>query len=825
MARVSADLTLILGGTMHSRLCLLIPFVSLYLAATTLFAQDTRNVSEPVIPPTCAVVHAPLHSTAANGPIVGDTVAEQDLESDNETKAINQAYQNAPSHCVGQAVELALGSDPSLNSFLINPIDLPIGVSLIIDGGVTVYGSRDPREYQDPDPNVTATCGTIGGYKVDEGCLPLIALTSDSGIYGYGIIDGQGNRTLINGQNAPGNITWWNLTTYKNRSSPGTYPIINQCDGDGQKPCLQSSPEVIQAGIKSNGPNPTCVPGSQQEDCNLTLYKITIRNPPYHTTKLGGTNVTIWGVKVQSPWNIPNTDGFDIHASNVTVYDTTVANGDQEVVFGSTDGPSTNITVDGFKGYGKGGITILANGFGTSNMMVRNANITGDLPSVVGTNVNGLPYAAMKKLYGLASYGQALPNASNDLKAIQITNAVSNTSHMSNITFQSVCIQDIVKPIDVELTPGGPTLQSFLLKDVHVLPPSVQFPGFSNTNKGVPNGDLGLYQLTFLTKTPTSTPDQITLDNVVFDNGSTGLSSIGSIDAEGQVFSTLTNVFPSVFNRLSHPAYETKPKPTPDPGGSGVLLTLSDNPEYAATTPTNNQSFAHACQPDALPFITGDLFVSTADTTNLQTASVTAGDSVTLNAVVQPAMSQTTLFIPGSYGASPGLLSVGAPKLINPVLFYEGSRLVGVGRLSANGTLATFIVNNIRPGTHTYIAQYPADFYYRTLNFGSVTVTAEKPPASQISFVIAGPTFAVAGQRAIGFIVSALRNGRPDRFFDATVNVSLSGPNGLVEEQDVLLQGQPRIVNFANPYSVASTYALTVTYGTSATTHAIKVLP
>ena len=93
---------------------------------------------------------------------------------------------------------------------------------------------------------------------------------------------------------------------------------------------------------------------------------------------------------MQAPWNLPNTDGFDIHASNVTVYDTTVANGDQEIAFGSNGTtPSQNITVDHFHGYSKGGITILGSGDATSNLLVQNVDITGDLPSVVIRSVPG----------------------------------------------------------------------------------------------------------------------------------------------------------------------------------------------------------------------------------------------------------------------------------------------------------------------------------------------------------------------------------------------------------------------------------------------------
>ena len=42
-----------------------------------LLAQDTRTVSEPVFPPTCAVYHAPLQSTA-DEPSVGSSVTEQE---------------------------------------------------------------------------------------------------------------------------------------------------------------------------------------------------------------------------------------------------------------------------------------------------------------------------------------------------------------------------------------------------------------------------------------------------------------------------------------------------------------------------------------------------------------------------------------------------------------------------------------------------------------------------------------------------------------------------------------------------------------------------
>jgi hypothetical protein len=63
-------------------------------------------------------------------------------------------------------------------------------------------------------------------------------------------------------------------------------------------------------------------------------------------------------------------------------------------------------------------------------------------------------------------------------------------------------------------------------------------------------------------------------------------------------------------------------------------------------------------------------------------------------------------------------------------LLGEGSHLLGLGRLSANGTLASFVVKKISSGSHTYTAQSPKDAYHDTLPFGSVTVQAESSPAN-----------------------------------------------------------------------------------------------
>ena len=630
----------------------------------------------------------------------------------------------------GQAVELALGSDPAFNAFLIEPTTLPNGISLIIDGGVTVYGSRDPAVYQVLPPNPTGpTCGMLGPWPINTGCNPLLTLSSNTGVYGHGVIDAQGDKIMLGN---PQRATWWDLTTYKKGAAnpDGTCqqpdPTSNNGVSDptgGTTECEQESPLVISSAV---------APG--ETIANLTLYKITVRNPPYHTNKLVGQDITVWGVKVQAPWNLPNTDGFDVRATNATFFDDTVANGDQEITVVSSGGPTSNMTIQNFHGYGKGGITILGNGDRTSQILVENAQITGDLPSVVSATVdgqtemvvNGVPFSQMKvQNKPLQSWGQALPNATNDLKALQISNASSNSvagSQISDVTFRSVCISDIVKPIDISLgnssTPGF--AHNIVFQDVHVLKPTRQFPAMQKGKVADPLAP-GSYELYFDAPSADQ-PNQITFDNLVFDDSEPGTSSLSSISAHNNQFTALANVYPAVFNELN----------LADPSGpSGSIHFLLANNSYQSTAPVNNQNLGKACH--RMPFLTGDLYLSTGDSTgsstNLQTMTVTEGASIRLNAVVQPIMSQTTLSIPNSYGATPGLLAIGSPALTKAVNFYEEGILIGTASLSANGTLASLTIQHLSAGRHMYRAEYPADAYYNSLPFGSVTVQVQPYPS------------------------------------------------------------------------------------------------
>jgi polygalacturonase len=220
-------------------------------------AQDTRQVSEPKIP--AAGVILPAHLTSRGG-----TLSDAD-EANPDTLRLQQALDNCP---VGQAVELK--ADGPHDAFLTAPIELRQGVTLLIDRGVILFASRNPRDY-DLRPGVA---GTITEHGL--GCRPLIRGTNvaDTAIMGDGIIDGRGGATML-GQD----LTWWQLAA------------------KGRPHALQNNPRLV---VFAN--------------CdNAILYRIQLRNSPnFHVSYSGGNGFTVWGVIISVPGNAHNADGIDI---------------------------------------------------------------------------------------------------------------------------------------------------------------------------------------------------------------------------------------------------------------------------------------------------------------------------------------------------------------------------------------------------------------------------------------------------------------------------------------------------------------------------------
>jgi len=267
-----------------------IPFLALAIVAA---AQDTRKVTEPSIPPACTVLKAEIGRAAMS------------IAPEDESKLDTARIQAALDGCTAGHSVVLRASSPRKDAFLTGALELRRGVTLVVDRGTYLFGSRNPRDY-DLRPGV---CGTIT--PEGRGCKALITgvNVADAAIMGDGVIDGRGGETML-GQN----LSWWNLA------------------------------DKARAGGSQN--NPRLVSLSHCD--NFTLYRITLMNSPnFHVGYSNGNGFTVWGVKVWSPERARNTDGIDPgNSTNITIAHSFFHTGDDQVAIkAGTGAPTTHISI------------------------------------------------------------------------------------------------------------------------------------------------------------------------------------------------------------------------------------------------------------------------------------------------------------------------------------------------------------------------------------------------------------------------------------------------------------------------------------------------
>ncbi|HEX4385612.1 MAG TPA: glycosyl hydrolase family 28 protein, partial [Myxococcales bacterium] len=594
---------------------------------------------------------------------------EPSSETAFDTARIQAALTSCPS---GQAVELVRSGANA--AFLIQPIDIPSGVTLLVDGGVTVFASRNPADYQAGTVSASIeACGTVG--TLGNGCKSLFSVnhgnpSTGSAIMGYGVIDGRGqDKLLVSG--SPGPENWWDLAADANPN------------GD------QNNFVLLQTSAANS----------------FTLYKITLRDSPMFHVVWKGTGLTAWGVKIATPYTARNTDGIDPGGSDITVTRSSISDGDDNLAV-TASAASAHITFSNLQTYSGHGISVgsFTKG-GLTNMLVDSVNMAGTA-------------------------------ADGNANALRIKSAQDRGGLVQNVTYQNLCVKDVahaleLNPFYVEASGSLiPQFENIVVRNAHFLSRGkVQLQGFDAAHA-----------------------TSVTLDNVVFD-------SLQSNDlSPAPQFAAVTlgpgAVFPQLLQSLT---------------GTGV--------SESGTAPVTS-SGARDCT-GAFPALVGELYLSTPTATNQRSLTFTGAASFTLEAVVQPAMSQV------SYGAWTGV-----PALQQPVNFLEGATVVGSGVLSANGTLASLALSNVGGGTHTYTAQYPGDANYPTQSFGSVTVTIDAPAR------IASATQAsVPATASFGSSVS----------FSATVSGSGAQPTGAVQfSADGVSVGSATLSNGTATLAIAS---------------------
>lgn len=372
------------------------------LIASVAKAQDQRNVLEPVIPPVCTTLTAELASGATPGTISSETQLD--------SPRIQAAMNSCPA---GQAVELAMGG--TNDAFLIGPITIPSGLTLLVDAGVTVYASRNPRDY---DSTSAHTCGTVD--SSGNGCNPVINVgkTVGAGIMGYGTIDGRGYMKMLQSNGQPGPESWWD--------------IANDANVNGGS---QNNPRLV------NGSNPD----------RLTLYKIRLMNSPmFHVALDVPTNFTAWGVKIVTPYDARNSDGIDPgYGTNVTITQSHISDGDDQVAIGGNKLPGASY------------YTVSNNWFGNGHGLSIGSYTLGGVRHLLAQNLTWS---------GLVSDSNAT--------AVHIKSDVSRGGVVQDLTYQNICAKDLryaiwLDPFYSGLTKTGTSLpwyKDILIQNLHQVP-------------------------------------------------------------------------------------------------------------------------------------------------------------------------------------------------------------------------------------------------------------------------------------------------------------------------------------------------------------------
>ena len=372
---------------------------------------DARTVTEPSFPAACQVLQASFHDVNEDVPASVEAVS---------TSLDTARLQTALNACAGtnQAVQLSVDNAGN-NSFLSGPLNMPSGVTLLVDPGVTLFFSRNAQDY-DTTPG-THTCGTVSGASNKASCKNLITISnaSDVGIMGYGKMNARGGDVVLNSFPTPGyegstaGKTWWDLandaTTYSGS---------------------QQNPRWIQI----------------SKGTNITFYKITLKNPPNFHIAINVVNgFTAWGIHIVTPYNAHNTDGIDPgNATNVTVRDSWISDGDDNIALGANAGPTSNVSVihnKFFAGHGEsiGSLTT----YGVNNALFDDNAMYGDA-DVDGSNSTAIRIKSANDRGGLVQNIQysnsCFANHGTQMQFTPIynTNAGTLTPNYKNILLQNL---------------------------------------------------------------------------------------------------------------------------------------------------------------------------------------------------------------------------------------------------------------------------------------------------------------------------------------------------------------------------------------------------
>jgi polygalacturonase len=256
-------------------------------------------------------------------------------------------------------------------AFVTGPLTVPPGVSLWVDKGATLYGTRSPSVY-----GSAAALISVGG--------------ANSGIYGDGVIDGQGGEPRL-GQSG----SFWDT------------------NGSGG-----SSPALIK------------VSGATA----FTLYRITLHDAPMFHVKLGAKGFVVWGVTIKTPSKATNSAGTALTPSgahNTDGIDPGEAASNGYIVCSKISDGDDQIAIKG--GTGVDQVTIAHDHFGAGHGMSIGSETNGGVSNV--------------DVYDLSIDGSGSGLGGGSSNGIRIKSDASRGGLVTNVTYTDVCTRNLTNPI------------------------------------------------------------------------------------------------------------------------------------------------------------------------------------------------------------------------------------------------------------------------------------------------------------------------------------------------------------------------------------------
>jgi hypothetical protein len=369
---------------------------------------------------------------------------------------------------------------------------------------------------------------------------------------GYGVIEGRGwDNLIINGTTQ--DYSWYanTLKAYVAR------PVLNQ-----------SNFNLVDL---------------NQAD-NFTLYKITLKNSPEFNIHWHGKNgapatkgLTVWGIKIIAPNNIPNTDGIDPtdNVSDVTITNSFISTGDDHIALSST-----------------------AEGYPVSDVSITNLHTYSGFGISIGSRTLGGISDVLVDTVSQAGY---YPNQAS--AGIKIKSSSDRGGVVSNVTYQHICQQNERSAIRIypyytkpSTTEHIPTYSNIVIRDFTVIAGaegkagSLTFQGFDANH-----------------------PTTLTLDNL-------NVMGIPDMTAEKPHNVTLTlgprSVAPSLLQRLT---------------GTGV--------SYAGSV-TSQTEAPYSCSIASFQPLVGELSITSGSASNLRSIYANASSTFLLQAVLEPASAE-----------------------------------------------------------------------------------------------------------------------------------------------------------------------------------------